>query len=87
MALQIRRGIESDRASVTPVTGELLYTTDQYKLYVGDGSTPGGTLISGSGLTDVVNDTTPQLGGNLDVNGRSIVSASNGNIVIAPHGT
>ena len=37
--------------------------------------------------TDVVGDTTPQLGGNLDVNGNSIVSASNGNIAITPNGT
>jgi hypothetical protein len=35
----------------------------------------------------VVDDTTPQLGGNLDVNGNSIVSASNGNIAITPNGT
>jgi hypothetical protein len=39
------------------------------------------------GITDVVNDTTPQLGGSLDVNGQSIVSVSNGNIVLAPNGT
>jgi hypothetical protein len=39
------------------------------------------------GITDVVQDTTPQLGGNLDVNGNSIVSASNGNIAITPNGT
>ena len=32
-------------------------------------------------------DTSPQLGGNLDVNGNSITSASNGNVVIAPNGT
>ena len=44
------------------------------------------TTIS-SGITDVVQDTTPQLGGNLDVNGNSIVSASNGNITLAPNGT
>ena len=37
--------------------------------------------------TDLVNDTTPQLGGNLDVNGNSIVSASNGNITLTPDGT
>jgi hypothetical protein len=36
---------------------------------------------------DVVDDTSPQLGGNLDVNGNSIVSASNGNITIAPNGS
>ena len=45
------------------------------------------TIASTGGLTDIVNDTTPQLGGNLDVNGRSIVSVSNGNIVLAPNGT
>lgn len=44
---------------------------------------PGG----GGGITDVVLDTTPQLGGNLDVNGNSIVSVSNGNIPITPNGT
>ena len=37
--------------------------------------------------TDLLNDTTPQLGGNLDVNGNSIVSVSNGNISITPDGT
>ena len=40
-----------------------------------------------SGITDVVQDTTPQLGGNLDVNGNQIVSVSNGNISIQPNGT
>jgi hypothetical protein len=39
------------------------------------------------GLSNVVEDTTPQLGGNLDVNGQSIVSASNGDIAITPNGT
>jgi len=38
-------------------------------------------------IEDIVEDTTPQLGGNLDVNGNSIVSASNGNIAITPNGT
>jgi len=36
---------------------------------------------------DVVDDTSPQLGGDLDVNGNSIVSVSNGNVVIAPDGS
>lgn len=42
---------------------------------------------SGTLLTDIVQDTTPQLGGELDVNGNAIVSASNGNIIVAPNGT
>ena len=45
-------------------------------------------LSSGlGGITDVVADTTPQLGGSLDVNGQDIVSVSNGNIDILPNGS
>jgi len=45
-------------------------------------------LSSGlGGITDVVADTTPQLGGDLDVNGNDIVSVSNGNINILPNGS
>ena len=39
------------------------------------------------GFTSLVADTTPQLGGNLDVNGQDIVSASNADIDIIPNGT
>lgn len=42
---------------------------------------------AGSYLSDVVSDTTPQLGGPLDVNGQSIVSVSAGNIAITPDTT
>ena len=46
------------------------------------------TLSSGlGGITDVVADTSPQLGGSLDVNGEDIVSVSNGNITLTPNGT
>ena len=37
--------------------------------------------------SDVSADSTPQLGGDLDVNGNAIVSASNGNIAITPNGS
>lgn len=40
-----------------------------------------------AGLANVVEDLNPQLGGDLDVNGFSIVSISNGNIPITPNGT
>ena len=40
-----------------------------------------------TGLTDVASDTTPQLGGDLDVVTYDIVSTSNRNIDIIPHGT
>ena len=49
------------------------------------------TIVSGlatsSGLSNVVEDTTPQLGGSLDVNGEDIVSVSNGNITLTPNGS
>jgi hypothetical protein len=44
-------------------------------------------ISGGSGISELADDTTPQLGGNLDVNGNSIVSSSNGNIVLAPNGS
>ena len=44
-------------------------------------------LSTGTEISNVVEDTTPQLGGNLDVNGNDIVSTSNANIDILPNGT
>ena len=38
-------------------------------------------------VADLVADTTPQLGGDLDVNGNEFVSTSNGDIVFTPNGT
>lgn len=44
--------------------------------------------IPSAGIAAVVDDTTPQLGGNLDVQAREIdTSTTNGNIVVAPNGT
>jgi len=49
------------------------------------------TVVSGlatsSAISNVVEDTTPQLGGNLDMNGQDIVTTSNANIELAPNGT
>ena len=45
------------------------------------------TSAAGAGLSNVSDDTSPSLGGNLDVNGNSIVSASDGNIPILPNGS
>jgi hypothetical protein len=38
-------------------------------------------------LTNIVEDTTPQLGGDLDMNGQDIVTTSNATIDLAPNGT
>ena len=49
------------------------------------------TVVSGlatsSAISNVAEDSTPQLGGNLDVNGNDIVSTSNANIDIIPNGS
>ena len=50
--LLIRRGSDASRQSITLEAGELGYTTDEKRLYVGDGTTSGGILIN----YDVVGD-------------------------------
>ena len=64
--------------------GDLAYNTTDNALKYYNGSSWASIT---AGLTDVVGDVTPQLGGDLDVNGNSIVSASNGNISITPNGS
>ena len=44
-------------------------------------------VATGNEISNVADDTTPQLGGDLDVNGNAIISASNGNIAITPNGS
>ena len=70
----------SDVTSTTPTDGQAL-------IYNGTTFQWTNQTISSGGISDVVADTTPQLGGNLDVNGQQIVSVSNGNIVLEPNGT
>ena len=45
------------------------------------------TITATGALQNIVEDTTPQLGGSLDVNGNSIVSVSAGDIAITPDTT
>jgi len=44
-------------------------------------------LATSSAISNVVEDTTPQLGGNLDMNGADIVTTSNADLELAPNGT
>ena len=44
-------------------------------------------LATSGAISNVVEDTTPQLGGNLDMNGQDIVTTSNANLELAPNGT
>ena len=70
-------------------------SVDLTKLPHGDANNNGKFLRANNGAdptfetvnTDVAGDSTPQLGGNLDVNGNDIVSVSNADIDIVPHGS
>ena len=67
---------------VTGATGFALTEGSTYLCY------HNGTDIINTGLlSSVVSDTSPQLGGNLDVNGYDIVSTSDADIDIIPNGT
>ena len=47
-----------------------------------------GSLSGASGISNVVDDTSPQLGGNLDVQANELnTSTTNGNIKVTPNGT
>jgi hypothetical protein len=50
MALKLKRGLEADRLLYTPQVGELVYTTDNKQIFVGDGTTAGGNPASGGGV-------------------------------------
>ena len=80
-------GIQIDRGSLTDVAIRWNETTDKWQI-TNDGTTYLNiAAASGIFLENVVEDTTPQLGGDLDVTGTSFVTTSNGNITFAPNGT
>lgn len=64
MALRLRRGTDAQRLTLdgvalpVPAEGELIYTTDTKKLYVGDGATTGGIAVDVANSTLSVDDLT-----------------------------
>ena len=84
--LKFRRGTATEWSNAAPVTlekGEPGFVTDTNTLKIGDGSTVFSSLSGisgggggGGGISNVVEDTTPQLGGNLDTNNKDIVFTS-----------
>jgi len=83
----VHSGIEIERGTLDNVGIRYNDTSDAWEL------TNNGTAwddIAGTsalGIKNVVEDTTPQLGGNLDVNGMTITSSSNGDVVLDANGT
>ena len=83
----VHSGIEIDRGTLTNTGLRYNDTSNKWEL-TNDGSTWADILSGASaGILNVVEDITPQLGGALDVNGQTITSASNGDIVMDPNGT
>lgn len=82
-------GIEVDRGSSSTVAIRWSEPGGYWEL-TNDGSTYSEIqtgAASSTFISNVVEDTTPQLGGDLDVNGQTITSASNGDVVITADGT
>lgn len=82
-------GLEIDRGSSNNALIVFDENDDTFKVSTDNGSTFDSILTGvGSGLTAVVQDTSPQLGGDLDINSFNIVSAqSNEDIQLVPNGT
>lgn len=74
---------EADKDSILNFVGGTNVTTVIGSDSAGDTQ----VTINTSAIANVSEDTSPQLGGNLDVNGNDIVSTSNANIDIVPNGT
>jgi len=86
-ALRIPAGTTAERG--TPANGDIRYNTDTTQLEGYANGTWQNMTAGGTALDNVVEDTTPQLGGDLDVNSQSIITASgsNADINITPDGT
>jgi len=82
-------GLEIDRGSSDNALIVFDENDDTFKVSTDNGSTFDSILTGvGAGLTAVLQDTSPQLGGDLDLNSFNIVSAqSNEDIQLVPNGT
>jgi hypothetical protein len=69
------------------ITGALYFNSSDGDMRVYNGSAWINVVSSLGNLANVVEDSTPQLGGNLDTNGNDIVTTSNASLDLAPNGT
>jgi len=86
----VTSGIEIERGSTANALLVFDDSTDTFRISYDGGSSfvTVSTTVGGSGLENIVEDTTPQLGGDLDINGFNITSANtNQDINIIPSGT
>ena len=78
---------DSNNSDTQPTTSELTTAWTSYLNANPSYSATDPSISSSTGIASLVADTTPQLGGNLDVNGQDIVSTSNGAIELDPNGS
>jgi hypothetical protein len=79
-----RYRVDSSDPTTSLDEGDLAFNTTDNNLKFYNGTA--WTSIS-PGIANVVDDSTPQLGGDLDVQTNSIVTTSNRNVLLAPNGT
>jgi len=69
---------------LTPKEGVLIVDPTSNTIRIGDGTTPGGVALAGGGggggVSNIVEDTTPELGGNLVTGDNRITYAGAGNV-------
>jgi len=75
----IQSGIEIERGSTANALLVFDDSTDTFRISYDGGSSfvTVSTTVGGSGLENIVEDTTPQLGGNLDMNSNDITGTGN----------
>jgi len=69
MAIKLRRGLEEERVTILFEQGEIVYVTNTKKVYIGDGLTVGGNLVTGEELLSKLDDVV-------------LTSLANGNLLI-----
>ena len=74
--IRLKRASGSDPGASDLVTGELAVRTDNGKLFTKKDDNSVSEI--GGGLSNIVEDSSPQLGGNLDTNGNNIVFGDSG---------
>lgn len=79
-------GIEVDRGDENNATLIWNEAVDRWQITNDGGATWGNiaTISGASYMSDLIDDLSPQLGGNLDVNGQTITSTSGMNVIISP---
>ena len=68
--IQVRRGANADLPTLS--AGEIGFSTDTKQLHIGDGTTNHEIAMLANVLKNIVEDTTPQLGGALDCNSHQV---------------